>query len=416
MQEDIRKNFILLSKVAKEKKYAQEYLGLLARRGDIGSIRIGKRWYTTWQWFEEFLENSQKKSSFAKASAVADPRYAESSGEVRAMEGKMTERPAEKKEVVSQVQVAKAEPVEIKRAAPVEEAEISAAEHIAKIPARSEAKKSEEKIKITFSPAAIKEEEAAFAPPKVEKISIVENIPSQIRITQPQKSSSVPAEKTVGIKSINLRLREVRNAPKRTSAPGFQKVPQAFRGNAASNMRRNIRPLEIKKDPPREISVAERNRHAIPYPEIKLKQNAGVFSPDFSKEEKVRASLFPRFAFSMSFTAILLLVAASGYFAWSGGLFAKGQVAGVSDERSGGFRGIQSEGEDVLASAVDKIGEAMSISEVVLAAVQEKSSANEPAGVIAEPASSTVVSPANSQTSVQPAAAPKTSGNSKKKK
>jgi len=35
----------------------------LARRGDIGSIRIGKRWYTTWQWFEEFLKNSQKKKT-----------------------------------------------------------------------------------------------------------------------------------------------------------------------------------------------------------------------------------------------------------------------------------------------------------------------------------------------------------------
>jgi len=38
--EELKKKFVLLSKVAKEKKYAQEYLGLLARRGDIGSIRI----------------------------------------------------------------------------------------------------------------------------------------------------------------------------------------------------------------------------------------------------------------------------------------------------------------------------------------------------------------------------------------
>lgn len=66
MQEEFKKNFVLLSKVAKEKKYAQEYLGLLARRGDIGSIRIGKRWYTTVEWFSEFLSDAaMKKTEFA---------------------------------------------------------------------------------------------------------------------------------------------------------------------------------------------------------------------------------------------------------------------------------------------------------------------------------------------------------------
>ena len=79
MQEDIQKNFILLSKVAKEKKYAQEYLGLLARRGDIGSIRIGKRWYTTWAWFEEFLENSQKKKEVVSEVKIAKPVMVEKS-------------------------------------------------------------------------------------------------------------------------------------------------------------------------------------------------------------------------------------------------------------------------------------------------------------------------------------------------
>jgi hypothetical protein len=65
MQEDFRKNFVLLSKVAKEKKYAQEYLGLLARRGDLGSVRIGKRWYTTWEWFSEFEKDIVAKKAEA---------------------------------------------------------------------------------------------------------------------------------------------------------------------------------------------------------------------------------------------------------------------------------------------------------------------------------------------------------------
>ncbi|MDI6777646.1 MAG: hypothetical protein QMD77_00480 [Patescibacteria group bacterium] len=64
--EDPRKNFVLLSKVAEEKKYAQEYLGLLARRGDIGSIRIGKRWYTKREWFSEFLADAEARKAEAK--------------------------------------------------------------------------------------------------------------------------------------------------------------------------------------------------------------------------------------------------------------------------------------------------------------------------------------------------------------
>ncbi|OGI25027.1 MAG: hypothetical protein A3J76_02215 [Candidatus Moranbacteria bacterium RBG_13_45_13] len=67
MREDFKKNFVLLSRVAKEKKYAQEYLGLLARRGDLGSIRIGKRWYTTQEWFWEFLKDAEIRKAEIKA-------------------------------------------------------------------------------------------------------------------------------------------------------------------------------------------------------------------------------------------------------------------------------------------------------------------------------------------------------------
>jgi len=68
--EDFKKNFILLSRVAKEKKYAQEYLGLLARRGDVGSIRIGKRWYTTTEWFSEFLKDTEIRRAEARDTEV----------------------------------------------------------------------------------------------------------------------------------------------------------------------------------------------------------------------------------------------------------------------------------------------------------------------------------------------------------
>ncbi|KKT71932.1 MAG: hypothetical protein UW66_C0018G0015 [Candidatus Moranbacteria bacterium GW2011_GWF1_44_4] len=73
--EDFKKKFVLLSAIAKEKKYAQEYLGLLARRGDIGSIRIGKRWYTKVEWFSEFLSDAEARKAEAKnldSSVVSD--------------------------------------------------------------------------------------------------------------------------------------------------------------------------------------------------------------------------------------------------------------------------------------------------------------------------------------------------------
>ena len=60
----------MLSKIAKEKKYAQEYLGLLARRGDIGSIRIGKRWYTTTEWFSEFLRDAEMRKGEMKTASI----------------------------------------------------------------------------------------------------------------------------------------------------------------------------------------------------------------------------------------------------------------------------------------------------------------------------------------------------------
>ncbi len=65
-------SFILLSRAAKDKKYAQEYLSLLARRGDLGSIRIGKRWYTTNEWMEQFLQTVEEKKKASEQSLKVD--------------------------------------------------------------------------------------------------------------------------------------------------------------------------------------------------------------------------------------------------------------------------------------------------------------------------------------------------------
>jgi len=120
------------------------------------------------------------------------------------------------------------------------------------------------------------------------------------------------------------------------------------------------------------ISVAQRNKYAVPYPEIKFKKKADVFSPDLSGGENISVPVFGRFAFAMSFAAIIILVVASGYFVYSGGLLKSGQVAGASDERNGGFPGIKSGSEYVLTSAGDKMKESLSVSKVVVQAAKER--------------------------------------------
>lgn len=317
MQEDIQKNFILLSKVAKEKKYAQEYLGLLARRGDIGSIRIGKRWYTTWAWFEEFLENGLKKSSFAKATE-------------------------DREEAASKVPFAVS--------AEVEE------------PAFAQA--SAGAVKINFSPAMPMKDEAAMSAIEKEPVFVKATVGEEVKINIPAEkrstSISMPSSHPVKVQMEQVQMRgaaanPIRKARIRNFAPGRMARPPFQKGSGLRN-----------------IPVEERNRYAVSYAEIKLKKKEDVFSPNLMGGEKIAAPVFSRFALAMSFAMILLLVAASGYFVWSGNLLARGQVAGASDERNAGFSGITSGGAYVLTSAGDKMRESLSLSRVIIQAAKEK--------------------------------------------
>jgi len=325
MREDIQKNFILLSKVAKEKKYAQEYLGLLARRGDIGSIRIGKRWYTTWAWFEEFLENSQKK----------------------------------KIESVCEVQIAQ----------PVMIAE-TVAPLVSLIKEELLNETSEEKIKINV-PFVFPEREKVSVSQLAIHIQREENIseaPVSSRLVGGQAADK-PAKIAVAVKTKSFEM------PVRKNIAGEIK---GIRERGEISQIKNFRQEKNHQSLPgieakfKNISVAEKNRYAVPYQEIKFKKKEDIFSPDFAGDEKMAAPMLSRFAFAMSFAAILLLVAASGYFVWSGGLLARGQVAGASDERNGGFSGITSGGEYVLTSAGDKMKQSLSISRVMVQAAKEK--------------------------------------------
>lgn len=278
MQEDLRKNFILLSKIAKEKKYAQEYMGLLARRGDIGSIRIGKRWFTTWQWFEEFFENGQKK-----------------------------------KEIQSEARNIVPEKIELEKIPVSEREETKIGLHI-QVPA----------IKIQ---RPLEQKSSASIPVRIGTVARERPVAADIRIRKPIQIT--------GIKQ----------------------------------------PRIIKREFPKKLSVQKKNITPFPYKEIEFKKYAGVLSPDMAAGEKAPAYLFPRLAFAAAFAIMILLIAISGYFIFSGGLLEKGKVAGASDERNGGFKDIQSTGDFYLTSAGDKIKESVSVSRIIMESVKEKNNA-----------------------------------------
>lgn len=296
MREDLKENFVLLSQVAKEKKYAQEYLGLLARRGDIGSLRIGKRWYTTWEWVEEFLENSQKKK-------------------------------------------------------------------IESVPAVEKAEAAQEEIRVSVPLVFPEREKVAVAQPAV-------GIRRGEKIFEKQGAVSV-AVKTKMVETIGQRrtMGEIRRMGEISEAKEMKAQPT--RG-PVRNFPSFAKSQTLAQSPPRKISTEERNRHAVPYREMRMKKSDGVFSPDISRSGSLEAAFFPRFAFAASFAIIVCLAALSGYFAYTAGLFEKGQVAGASSASAQEFSSIQSQGEKLLSGAGEKIKEPLSVSRVVAEVAREK--------------------------------------------
>jgi len=323
MQEDIQKNFILLSKVAKEKKYAQEYMGLLARRGDIGSIRIGKRWYTTWAWFEEFLENSQKKPSFAKATE----------GDVK---------------------------INVPFVFP---ARLPARQEREKVYAASKAENISSEISATIKPK-VEASESSFEARADDSQNLKINI-------APKKIEFKQAGQQVFIRRQEQKM-NVAAAPRIMN----QRAPERIAGIRNVRNAWDARREERKIGLPQMISIQKKNANPLPYKEIKFRKNKDVFSPVFEVNEKTHSIFFPRLVFAAGFAIMFLLVAASGYFVFSDGIFKNGTVAGASDERSSVFSGISSGGEYFLTSTGDKIKESLSVSRAVIEAAKGQTAKN----------------------------------------
>lgn len=348
--EDFKEKYILLSKVAKEKKYAQEYLGLLARRGDIGSIRIGKRWYTTWQWFEEFLECSQKKKteSFIPAQEIETNEVAKTEARI---------------------------PVFIKKPAQVEPQIVPEK----KIMPEKENVEVNIPLTIPEKVVVVASQPAHFSAKSFDEVPVAkENISSEIKInfSRPQKTNifhltekrfSGRMEKTENTRSSNAFVARIMN----------ENVPSRNLADKSA-ARKALFPKEerrTKNVQPKEFSIEERNRQAIPYPEIKLKKNTSVFSPVLAEEEI--APPISRFGLSFSFALMIILLAVSGYFVYSGELLKSGTVAGATDEKGGGFLEMKSESDYFALNAGDKMKESLSVSNVMIEAVKEKNSKEE---------------------------------------
>lgn len=68
----------LLAEAAKQCSYSQEYLSLLARRGELQAIKKGRNWYTTLKWLREYVDThpAERRGNF-KGELYADQKMRE---------------------------------------------------------------------------------------------------------------------------------------------------------------------------------------------------------------------------------------------------------------------------------------------------------------------------------------------------
>jgi len=68
--------YFLLSEAADKCSYSQEYLSLLARRGELKADKIGRRWYTTIEWLRNYIElHPAEKKGNIKGEFFDDSKY-----------------------------------------------------------------------------------------------------------------------------------------------------------------------------------------------------------------------------------------------------------------------------------------------------------------------------------------------------
>ncbi|MFA5926154.1 MAG: hypothetical protein WC831_04420 [Parcubacteria group bacterium] len=329
---DLKKNFIPLSKVAKEKKYAQEYLGLLARRGDLGSIRIGKRWYTTEEWFSEFLCDAEAKKAEMKIA--------------KNQAGKINTKVNQGIEV---------EKIFVPHIAEFREKEFSAAELPEKLEIRREAEmETGEIIKKNFSVVNNFEKKETNRD-KTGKASI----PLKREVKFPAMSAPKRAfESQMKLKTIDLRNIAKERITRSESIP-------TKKNKIEKNIYREYEPesAALKEDAFREWKFRSKN-----------------VSPNFS-DAIPAVSFFRKFAFSTAAVLSLVLIFQLGLI-FRNDLRKKanlgsGIVAGAEDDKAG-IGAAKSYSAQNLENQGDKVKENFSFSRVMIKAAMEKDVAQKP--------------------------------------
>lgn len=327
---DLKKNFILLSAIAKEKKYAQEYLGLLARRGDIGSIRIGKRWYTKMEWFSEFLADAE-----ARKMEIKNFGFSEKS---------VKEKIKQKKENA------------LKGAIPFEEA----AKHQIKV----------------IKPLEICQEKSIGADNSAESLQIVSSAPEE----PIQKKSGVISLENEKEKIILPRIIK----PKLVSKKYFV-VKKKFKTiNLKANM--NAKPISQRVDlktPKMKKPASKKENRLLPVENSVIVQSwtnkTKDLSPNFSPIS-YETGFFPKFAFAISGVLLLVLLI---QFGWA----YKDELKRIAGINSGFVAGAESTKINLTTlknypfvyfeSQGEKAKENISLSRVLLKAAIERSADSE---------------------------------------
>jgi hypothetical protein len=351
------KNLILLSKIAKEKKYAQEYLGLLARRGDLGSIRIGKRWYTTAEWFGNFLSDTEKRKEEMRAQmmsqeakkteeAVTASFEIKKETDANVFKAEIAEQPAERNRVLLETPTMVAEETVIK---PIQKVQDSI-----EIGKMQEAK--------IFEVTKEKETQLIF---KQKEQKIDAPIPKIVsRPIAPGRGEYISVNKSnlrFDMRRVDMRRENFR----RKIVPGVSekrqlKVP-------AYHMEPDRKPFI-----PQEVPVIELQ----PSKEIIFEKSVHNFSPSFTGNIKSFSLFFQKLAFSGALV-LLFAVLSIGVFLYrkDSASFPKiigGTVAGAEDTRLAGVSSLENFTSSYFEARRGQTKENISLSRVILEAALEK--------------------------------------------
>jgi hypothetical protein len=319
--------YILLSAVAKEKKYAQEYLGLLARRGDIGSIRIGKRWYTKTEWFSEFLADAETRKAETKNFVFPVMPVAEKIERKEESAAKEMVFPMN----VMEHQIKIVKPLETSQENP-QNAIIAETLQVA-VPARKEPIKKESESIIP------RKEEAKIIMPRIIK-------------PKPVFQKSFVAERK--FETVNLKTSlDVR--------PVFRRVAADIPKIKKSAQEKESQPLPVENSPD------------IRNWALKKEDPSPNFIPVASQ-----VGFFPKFAFSMSVVLLLVLLIQFGWVykkELKGAIgIGSGTVAGAQDSKVN-LGVVKNSSAGYLGNQEDKVKENISLSRVLIRAAVERSNA-----------------------------------------